>query len=94
MSAEEKRNTIKNTVNMLKFVKFPEIQKKYLAQVYNIGPDYAQGIFDALPSKDFEFSEVEKLSESAHVWFKEEKFRPSQGERLTGYTPPTSVYNV
>jgi catalase len=72
-------------------------QKKYLAQVYNIGPDYAQGIYDLLAQSDskpeFPFSEVEKLSESAHVWFKEEKFRPSNGERLTGYAPSMPVYN-
>jgi catalase len=72
-------------------------QKKYLAQVYNIAPDYAQGIYDGLPDKckkNFQFSEVEKLSEDAHVWYKEKKFRPSQGEMLTGYAPPTSIYNV
>ena len=73
------------------------VQKKYLAQVYNIGPDYAQGIYDLLASSDskpeFPFSEVEKLSESAHVWFKEEKFRPSNGTRLTGYAPSGPVYN-
>jgi len=97
MNEEEKKNTIKNTYNMLKFVTTPEIQKKYLAQVYNIAPDYAQGIYDGLPDKckkNFQFSEVEKLSEDAHLWYKEKKFRPSQGERLTGYAPPTSIYNV
>jgi catalase len=72
-------------------------QKKYLAQVYNIGIDYAQGIYDLLAESDskpeFAFSEVEKLSETAHVWFKEPKFRPSNGERLTGYAPTMPIYN-
>ncbi len=27
-------------------------------------------------------------------WFKEKKFRPSSGERLTGYAPEMAVYNV
>jgi catalase len=36
---------------------------------------------------------VEKLAEDAHLWYKEKKFRPSQGERLTGYAPPTAIYN-
>jgi len=97
MSPERRQHTITNTFNMLKFVKYADIQKKYLAQVYNIGPDYAQGIYDLLASSDskpeFPFSEVEKLSESAHVWFKEEKFRPSNGTRLTGYAPSGPVYN-
>ena len=70
-------------------------QKKYLAQVYNIAPDYAQGIFDAMPSDrvKFPFSEVEELSKDAHLWYKEKKFRPSMGERLTGYAPPQAIYN-
>ncbi|RII19241.1 hypothetical protein CUC08_Gglean001905 [Alternaria sp. MG1] len=97
MSPEKRQHTITNTFNMLKFVKYADIQKKYLAQVYNIGPDYAQGIYDLLAKSDskpeFPFSEVEKLAESAHVWFKEEKFRPSSGERLTGYAPSGPVYN-
>lgn len=74
------------------------VQKKYLAQVYNIGTDYAQGIYDLLASSDskgtdFEFAEVVELSKSAHVWFKEEKFRPSNGEKLTGLPPAMPVYN-
>ncbi|OAL43436.1 heme-dependent catalase [Pyrenochaeta sp. DS3sAY3a] len=93
MSEKERQNTITNTFNMLKFVKTSEIQKKYLAQVYNIGPDYAQGIFDLLPKPGFTFADVEKLAETAHVWYKEEKFRPSSAERLTGYAPARQVYN-
>jgi catalase len=70
------------------------LQKKYLAQVYNIAVDYAQNIYEALPKKEFKFSEVEELSKTAQEWYKEPKFRPSQGERLTGYAPPVSIYNV
>ncbi len=69
-------------------------QKKYLAQVYNIGPDYAQDIYEMLLNLEFEFSEIEKLSEDAYLWYKERKFRPSTGERLTGYAPPVPIYNV
>ena len=117
MSPERRQHTITNTFNMLKFVKYADIQvslasylpclfilqlltatqKKYLAQVYNIGTDYAQGIYDLLAESDskpeFQFSEVEKLAETAHVWFKEPKFRPSNGERLTGYAPSMPIYN-
>jgi catalase len=112
MSAQEKQNTIKNIVNMLKFVNYSDIkashtlywltkyvvntqQKKYLAQQYCIAPDLAQGIFDGLPSdrKDFTFDEVKKLSEDAHVWYKENKFRPLNGEKLTGFAPTAPFYN-
>jgi catalase len=68
-------------------------QKKYLAQVYNIGTDYAQGLYDFLPKKDFAFSEVEALAEHSHLWYKEEKFRPSNGEKLVGQVPSMSIYN-
>lgn len=70
------------------------VQKKYLAQVYNIAVDYARGIFEALPEKKFEFAEVKELSQTAQEWYKESIFRPSQGERLAGYAPPVSIYNV
>jgi catalase len=62
--------------------------------LYNIAIDYAQGIYEGLPKKKFEFAEVEELSKTAQEWYKEPKFRPSQGERLTGYAPQVSIYNV
>jgi catalase len=68
-------------------------QKKYLAQVYNIGPDYAQGIYDMLPSPEFQFSEVEKLAETAHEWYKEKKFQPSTANKLMGDVPTGPWYN-
>lgn len=94
MTDTQRQNTISNTAKLLRFVKYPDIQKRYLAQVYNIGTDYAQGVYSALPKKEFEFSEVEELSQTAHEWYKEKKFRPSSGERLTGYAPEKAIYNV
>ncbi|TRX89110.1 hypothetical protein FHL15_010027 [Xylaria flabelliformis] len=93
MNDKARHNTIGNTAELLKLVKFPLIQKKYLAQVYNIAPDYAQGIYTALPEKKFEFSEVVELSKTAHLWYKEPKFRPT-GENLVGFAPSKPVYNV
>ncbi|KAI9688689.1 MAG: hypothetical protein M1822_001046 [Bathelium mastoideum] len=93
MSDQEKKNTLSNTAKLLSKVKYPDIQKKYLAQIYNIAPDYAQGVYDLACKKAFDFSEVPKLAETAHEWYKEPKFRPSSGERLTGYMPGRSVYN-
>ncbi|KAI0397793.1 heme-dependent catalase [Xylariaceae sp. FL0594] len=94
MSDRERTNTITNTADLLRLVKFPLIQKKYLAQIYNIAPDYSQGVYDALPEKKFEFQEVQELSKNAQEWYKEPKFRPSQGERLVGFAPPAPIYNV
>ncbi|OCL03713.1 heme-dependent catalase, partial [Glonium stellatum] len=66
MNDQQRKNTIYNTATLLKLVKCPEIQisaesplqKKCLAQVYNIVVDYAQGVYDMLPKKDFDFSEA------------------------------------
>jgi catalase len=69
-------------------------KKKYLAQIYNIAPEYSQGVYDNLLKKEFEFSEVEELSKTAQEWYKEPKFRPSPGERLVGFAPQAPVYNV
>ncbi|KAF2123366.1 heme-dependent catalase [Dothidotthia symphoricarpi CBS 119687] len=93
MTDEQRAHTITNTANMLKFVKFPDIQKKYLAQIYNIGTDYSRGIYDLLPSPKFEFSEVEEMSQHAHAWYKEKKFQPTNGEKLAGQVPTMPIYN-
>lgn len=44
--------------------------------------------------KDFDFSEVEEMSKGAHEFYKEAKFRPGENDRLVGYAPPTSIYNM
>ncbi|KAJ4352185.1 uncharacterized protein N0V89_007532 [Didymosphaeria variabile] len=101
MSEQETRYTIKHTANMLKFVKYPEIQlryltnsqKKYLAQVYNIGTDLSKDIYHGLTKPAFDFSEVEELSKTAQEWYKEKRFRPAPGERLTGFPPSMPIYN-
>ncbi|KAI0491096.1 catalase-like domain-containing protein [Xylaria cf. heliscus] len=53
--------------DLLRLVKFPLMQKKYLSRVCNIAPEYAQGIYTALLEKKFQFSEVEELSKNAHL---------------------------
>jgi catalase len=68
-------------------------QQKYLAQCYNISEDYAQGIYNLLPNPDFVFGEVEKLAKEAVLFYKEPKFRPSNGEKLVGKVPSVPVYN-
>ncbi|KAK0384271.1 hypothetical protein NLU13_8359 [Sarocladium strictum] len=97
MSETERNNTCYNTAKGLRRVKFRDIQVKYLAQIYNIGPDYARGVYDQLDQPSFSFDDVETTAEGAHLWFKEEKFRPSAGgggSKLVGQVPSVPVYNV
>jgi len=94
MTQEQRDHTCGNTARLLRLVKFPEIQKKYLAQVHNISPDYAKGVYDQLNEPQFKMTEVESLAKTAQSWYKEEKFKSSNGEKLTGYEPSAPVYNV
>ncbi|KAM9874799.1 Vegetative catalase [Verticillium dahliae] len=91
MSAQAHKNTCYNTAKYLSIVQYPEIQSKYLAQIYNISPDYAQGVFDLLREQKFTMDEVKAKAEDAHTWYKKTKFLPSVGSRLAGY--PVSGYN-
>jgi catalase len=70
------------------------VQKKYLAQIFNISPEYSQSVYDNLKEKKFQFSEVEELSKTAQEWYKEKKFLPSEGDGLVGYLPQQNVYNA
>lgn len=94
MSDEARKNTCYNTAKGLKRVKFPEIQEKYLAQIYNIAPDYAEGVYNGLPEPKFGFEAVKRRAEDAYTWYKEPKFRPSAGSKLVGQVPSMEVYNV
>lgn len=71
-------------------------QKKYLAQLYNISPDYAQGVYDKVfgeAKTKYTMDEVKELSETAHLWYREKKFLPLNGEKLTGFAAP-GAYNT
>ncbi|OHW99039.1 catalase [Colletotrichum incanum] len=82
MSDQQRKNTASNTAKYLKFVKHSEIQEKYLAQVYNISPDYAQSVYELLPEPAFEFDKVKERAVDAHLWYKEKKFRSTEGSKL------------
>jgi catalase len=85
-----------NTANMLRFVRFPEIQIGYLAQIYRIKPAYARAVYDQLPEdrRKFQFADVEEKSKQAHLAGKERKFRPSApNDRLMGMPLENPVYN-
>lgn len=96
MTEEERHNTHRNTAKMMSHVNYPIIQKKYLAQIYNIAPEYARGVYDLTQFKHekFDFSEVVELSKEAHLFYKEPKLRPSDGDRLVGFAPQNPFYHV
>ncbi|KAK3625942.1 hypothetical protein LTR22_023342 [Elasticomyces elasticus] len=57
----------------------------------------ARGVFDLTTFKHkdvFDFSEVEEMSKQAHTFFKNPKFRPSEGNRLVGFAPDAPFYGV
>ncbi|KAL9630455.1 MAG: hypothetical protein Q9164_006407, partial [Protoblastenia rupestris] len=82
MDETARDHTHRNTAKMMARVPYPIIQKKYLARIYNIAPEYPKAIYDLLPKRQFEFSEVEELSKSAETFSKEPKFWPGEGDRL------------
>lgn len=90
MNDEARKHLHANTAVLLKQVEYPEIQAKYLAQLYCIAPEYARSVYDLLPDKKFDFSEVEERSKAAEKVGKEKKFLPSQ----TGSTASVAVYNA
>ena len=100
MSDSQRRNLHYNTANLLRFVTSKVIKVGYLAQLWNIDPEYPKAIFDLLPTvaksgeEGFEFVEVQNKAKGAELAGKEPKFRPSvQEERLVGFSPPSNVYN-
>ena len=96
MNDQARKNLHSNTAKMLSKVNFPIIAKKYLAQIYNIAPEYAQGVYDLTKFKfdRFDFKEVEDMSKDAATFYKEEKLRPDPGNRLVGFAPEKPFYHV
>ena len=100
MSDKQRANLHSNTAKMLGHVNYPIIAKKYLAQIYNIKPEYAKGVYDLTTFKfeksegRFEFAEIEEMSRDAMTWHKEKKFQPDQGNRLVGFAPSQPFYHV
>lgn len=96
MSDQARKNLHSNTAKLLSKVNYPVITKKYLAQIYNIAPEYARGVYDLTEMKfeRFEFGEVERMSEEAPTWYKEPKLQPSEGGYLLGQAPSGPFYHV
>jgi len=93
MTEQQRQHTVTNTAKWLNRVNYPEIQVKYLAQLYNISPDYAQGVYDKLTDAEFTMSEIKERAETAHEWYKEKKFRPATKGKPSGVPPSHRVYN-
>ena len=89
MSEQARKILHINTATLLSHVNFPIIQKRYLAQIYNVAPEYARGVYDLTNFKHerFDFNEVEELAKEAHIISKTKKFRPEEGNRITGFAP-------
>jgi catalase len=62
---------------------------KYLAQVYNISPEYVKGVISYLTEKNVDIEEVKKLAPKAAMMGKSEKYAPKETAYhfLTGRDP-------
>ncbi|CUS07892.1 unnamed protein product [Tuber aestivum] len=65
MSEKERVDLHQNTAAALGLVEYPLIQMKYLAQCYCVKPDYARGIYDLLPRREFGFETVQEMAKDA-----------------------------
>lgn len=66
------------------------VRTKYLAQVWNISPDYVKGVVNYLTDKNVDLGEVEKLSKEAAMMGKTQKYKPKESAMhfLTGRDVP------
>ena len=94
MDDEARRHTCANTAMLPNKVKHAVIQQKFLSQIYNVSPEWAQNVYEQLSKKEFDFSEVKKGAEGAELAYKEKKFRPEPGDRLVGYAPDNPIYQM
>ena len=101
MSDNQRQNSHCNTTKLLPNVTHKVIKVGYLAQLWNVDPEYSRAIFDLLPDsaktgeEGFEFIDVQNKAKGAEVAGKEPKFRPNlQTRRLAGFSPEMGVYNM
>ncbi|KAJ5582826.1 hypothetical protein N7535_001446 [Penicillium sp. DV-2018c] len=95
MDAKARSHLHSNTAAALKKVDYPQIQVKYLAQLFRVSPQYAKSVFELLPNPSFSFNEVEQTSKGAEKMGKEPKFCPSgPTDKLVGKCPMGKVYNA
>ncbi len=94
MTDSQRDHLHSNTAAMLALVSDPQIQILYLGQQCCIKLSYAKAIYDLLPEKKFDFSEVEKASKDAEKRTKTPAFMHNDDrERLVGM-PAGGIYNM
>jgi catalase len=97
MDQNQRDHLHRNTATMLARVDAKVIKVRYLAQLWNVDPQYAKAIYELLPelAKDFDFVEVQNTAKGAELFGKEAKFRPSRlDEKLVGLVPNMAVYSM
>ncbi|KAL1311499.1 hypothetical protein AAFC00_001622 [Neodothiora populina] len=98
MTEQQRQNLHSNTAKMMSHVNYAIIMKKYLAQIYNIAPEYARSVYDLTNFKPkvekFDFLEVETLAKDAHTFYKEPMLRSEQGNRLVGFACEQPFYHM
>ncbi|CUS10538.1 unnamed protein product [Tuber aestivum] len=93
MGEKERVDLHHNTAAFLRLVEYPVIQMKYLAQCYCVRPEYARGIYDLLPEKDYDFGKVQEMAKDAPNFGKERRFMPSKDSHgLLGESATVSTY--
>ncbi|KAJ6256455.1 hypothetical protein Dda_8956 [Drechslerella dactyloides] len=84
MSSDARARLHANTADYLKWTK-SDVRRAYLKQCWAISPDYARGIYNALPEKKIQLEEIEISVEEAARTGKCAKFMPkSDQQRLVG----------
>ena len=101
MTPEQREHLHSNTANLLRLVDAKVIKVGYLAQLWNIDPEYARAIYDLLPegaregTEGFTFAEVQSAAKGAEKAGKEAKFRPSRmADKMVGMVPGEGIYNM
>lgn len=78
MDDKQRHNLHKNTATCMNAGVSQPVRTKYLAQVWNISPDYVKGIIDLLTDKNVDIGEIEKLSKNAAMMGKTQKYMPKE----------------
>ena len=83
----------KNTATCMNAGVSQPVRTLYLAQVWNISPDYVKGIYSYLEDKNVDLKEVEQLSKKAAMMGKSEKYKPKESALhfLTGRDVPATA---
>lgn len=93
MDATQRDHLHKNTATCMNAGVSQKVRTLYLAQIWNISPDYVRGIISYLTDKNVDVDEVEKLSKNAAMMGKTQKYKPKESALhfLTGRDVPINM---